>query len=134
MPPPSQIACEAAGTARRIQGGPDGQTFHDAVHEGLVQIEQAVRGVVMRRPPLVSVVDQPASRLNTGMGSQLRVVEQPPHLVEAAAGELLVEVTGPAPQQGQALQPEQVGQRVLVDRLAHRCSVPRARPVIFGSY
>lgn len=105
-----------AGATSRVEDGAGGQGVQDLVHDGFVEVEQAVARLVVGVGPLAVCRHRvTAADVHPGVGGERRVVEQSAHLGEARLHEVLVEVAGPSAQQRDALESEQVGQRVLVD-------------------
>jgi len=133
--PPSETLGESSGATGSIQGHTGGQPVDDAIDERLIHVEQPLRLVIARRPLLITVDRCPAGGGDSRVRTEHGVVEKLSHLAEPAPGKRLVKVPGPPPQQRQAFQPKEVGERVLVG--THRCrlegkSAPRPKVIASG--
>jgi GAF domain-containing protein len=104
------------GAARSIQRDADRERVEDLAHDRLLDLEQLVSRPVVRRRPLV--IDVPrGDRPRFGPGAE-RVgrLEQLTDLAESRKRELAVVGTGERPQKRDALQADEVGKRMLIDR------------------
>ena len=107
---------ETAGPAGGVQGHarlPAAEVLGD---DRLVGREQAAAriGVIAGRLLLVGG-DGADARRSYAAAAQALIVQQPPDLGQPGLGERAVVLSGPGVEQRDALQAEQVGERVLID-------------------
>ncbi len=104
-----------AGAAGGVQRDACRQGIEDLADDGLLDVDELVRGgVVARGPAAVAVVD--ADQWCGDAGAEaFGALEKSAHLGQAGVGESFVVLSGKGLQQRDALQADEVGQRVLVD-------------------
>jgi hypothetical protein len=115
-----EVFGESSGAAGRVEGVAVGDGVDDLMHDGFVGVEQAVTWfiVVAGGPASVSgervaAVDHDPVVVGEGRGG-----EQTAYLGQSSVYKVLVEIACPGAQQRDALQPQDVGQGMLVDHAA----------------
>jgi len=112
--PGREVPRLTAGPAGRVDGHPGREGVEERPDHGLLVLEDRVRSVVRRRPPVVRLGR--GQRLEgEALPPTLGVVEQAAHLGDPGPGEGLVVLAGEGPHQRHALETEQERERVLVD-------------------
>jgi hypothetical protein len=111
-----QVRGVAAGAAGGVECDADGEAVEDLAHDRLLDLEQLVPGVVVGgRPAGVALARRDRPSLDA-VAELVGRVEQRLDLAEPGERELAVVRAGERPQQRDALQAEEVRERVLVDR------------------
>jgi hypothetical protein len=105
---PPGAACGVHRDARRDR-------VHDLLHDRLVEVERRVAAVVVGRRPQPVAIDRAYALDRHGHVGQRLIGEQVAHLRDPRVHELVVVLPDEPAQQCDALEPEQVGQWVLVD-------------------
>jgi hypothetical protein len=116
VPAPGQELGEAAGPARGVQRHARNPAAQVLGHDRLVGREQPAARLRVIAGGLLPVGGHRADALGEHPPvPQLVVIQQPPDLGQPGFGELAVVVPGPRVQQRDALEAEEIGERVLID-------------------
>jgi hypothetical protein len=117
-----------SGAARHVERKADGQVVEDLADHGLLEIDELVPGLVVRLGPR----PVPLGRGHRGEGHAVapvvRRLHERPNLGDPRQGEVAVVLTREGAQQRGTFNPQQIGERVLVDHGNRPYSGCRASP------
>src|SRR4051794_40492444 len=115
MPERREVGGMPPGAARGVERDADGKRVEDLAHDRLLDLEELVRLVVVPgRPTVIAFACRDRARLRP-RAERVRRLEQLTHLAEPRKCELAVLLAGERAQKRDALQPQEVRQRMLVD-------------------